>query len=80
MASKKPLKSRLRWQCRRGMLELDYILNQFLEQQFDTLEENDQRQFETLLTFQDKDILNWVLNKTSPIEPQLKDFIQKNFL
>ena len=29
--------SRLRWRCRRGMLELDLILKQFLDQDYDAL-------------------------------------------
>jgi len=42
--------SRLRWRCRRGMLELDILLNGFIEKKY-----ND-------LSAQQKDILNQVLD------------------
>ncbi len=30
--------TRLRWQCRRGMLELDLLLNNFVDKKIDSLE------------------------------------------
>jgi len=77
MASDSPLKARLRWQCRRGMLELDYILLAFLDHQFDNLNTTEQRLFETLLTHQDKNLISWILNKSSPTDIQMALFIKK---
>ncbi|MFC1339273.1 MAG: hypothetical protein G8D28_09095 [gamma proteobacterium symbiont of Phacoides pectinatus] len=40
---------KLRWQCRRGMLELDYALSEFLEALYPALDEEEQRGFVRLL-------------------------------
>ena len=56
------MKDKLRWQCRRGMLELDYVLERYLEQHFDLADETQQLQFQTLLTAQDPELQAWLLN------------------
>ena len=43
------MKSRLKWACRRGMLELDVIFMPFFEHEFDGLGEAEQRTFIRLL-------------------------------
>lgn len=57
---------RLRWQCRRGMLELDLILQAFLDKSYLKLSSEDQDQFEQLLTYSD-DVLYSYLIKRQPI-------------
>ena len=42
-------KNRLRWASRRGMLELDLILAPFVENVYDTLDQDDKLRFEVLL-------------------------------
>ena len=70
-------KSQLRWQCRRGMLELDYLLESFLNDHFDGLNSTEQMQFKKLLGYQDRLILNWLLGKSSPQDKQLLPLIKK---
>lgn len=41
--------NRLRWKCRRGMLELDLVLQQFLERDYLLLDADSQQAFEALL-------------------------------
>jgi len=53
--------SRLRWQCRRGMLELDLILNLFLEQAYLNLTDFEQKTFQDLLAFPDPTLYMWLL-------------------
>jgi antitoxin CptB len=55
-------KTRLRWGCRRGMLELDLILLPFFEENFDSLPEEQQGVFQEFLTEADQDIYAWILN------------------
>jgi antitoxin CptB len=57
----KPDSNRLRWQCRRGMLELDCILERFLDQVYSDLDETSQRAFEQLLTTPDPELHSWLL-------------------
>ncbi|MEH6627318.1 MAG: succinate dehydrogenase assembly factor 2 [Motiliproteus sp.] len=62
---------RMGWHCRRGMLELDVLLNPFLEQRFRALEFNDQQLFEKLLECEDQDIFSWVMRNAIPEDPEI---------
>jgi len=54
---------RLKWACRRGMLELDLVLEPFLENIFSTLSDEDKVRFESLLESEDQDLFDWFLRK-----------------
>lgn len=60
---------RLRWQCRRGLLELDYILLNYLEKQFPSAAAAEQQQFIELLQQQDTVLQTWLLDGQKP-EPE----------
>lgn len=51
---------RLKWQCRRGMLELDVILSMFVEKQWSQLESSLQHDFALLLTYSDQQLQQWL--------------------
>jgi len=55
------LVNKLKWQCRRGMLELDVILLPFLEQHFNDLPQAEQKSFVDLLKHADPDIYTWIM-------------------
>ncbi len=44
---------RLKWKCRRGLLELDLVLNEFIEKR---LEEKDLKELNELLEMEDNDL------------------------
>ncbi|MFH1044591.1 MAG: succinate dehydrogenase assembly factor 2 [Pseudomonadota bacterium] len=48
--------NRLRWQCRRGLLELDLVLERFLERYRDRLQGECLTSFKTLLEYADNDL------------------------
>ena len=48
--------NRLRWKCRRGTLELDLLLQQFLLRDYAELDASAQCDFETLLEAGDEDL------------------------
>ena len=52
---------RLRWQCRRGLLELDCIFEDYLEQRYLQAEETERALFCELLENQDPDLQAWLL-------------------
>lgn len=52
---------RLRWQCRRGLLELDYLLETYLEHAYPALSRRDKALFEDLLRQHDPDLQSWML-------------------
>ena len=54
-------KARIRWSCRRGMLELDVVVMPFFEERFDSLTETEQRDFVSLLESDDPDLFNWIM-------------------
>ncbi len=59
-------KSKLTWCCRRGMLELDLLLNRFLAQSLDTLSEEDYALLETFLHASDPDLYAWLMDYQIP--------------
>ncbi len=57
---------RLRWQCRRGLLELDLLFEAFLDKRYSSLSDADKEAFNQLLEHQDQTLQEWLLGKTSP--------------
>lgn len=68
---------RLRWSCRRGMLELDIILGNFLEKKYSSLPDNEKNLFEKLLKCEDQDLFEWLTGKKIPHDPEIKFIIEK---
>lgn len=52
---------RLKWACRRGMLELDVLFMPFADSGFNELSEKQQEVFERLLTSDDPDLYAWFM-------------------
>ena len=66
---------KLRWACRRGMLELDLILLPFVENVYAGLPVDDQQRFDLLLEEQDQDLFQWFLGKEEPSSDDLKHIV-----
>ncbi len=58
--------SRLRWQCRRGIKEMDLILERFLEQCYPSLSPQQRIAFNQILDETDLDIMDWILDRSRP--------------
>ena len=69
--------ARLRWLCRRGMLELDLMLAQFLDNCFLELPAKEQGQFEELLQATDVDLFAWLLGSLPPPNAEVALLLQK---
>ncbi len=54
---------RIRWQCRRGLLEMDLILQRFLAEDFDSLTPLELDLFKELLGEVDTVLLAWVMGQ-----------------
>jgi antitoxin CptB len=52
---------KIRWQCRRGMLELDLILEKFNQRHLAGLDREQLERFQELLAFPDNDLLDLVM-------------------
>jgi antitoxin CptB len=68
---------RLRWQCRRGMLELELLLQGFLEERFERSPVDVQDAFEVLLAEPDPVLLDWLLGQSVPEAPELADVVRR---
>jgi antitoxin CptB len=68
--------SRLRWRCRRGIKEMDIVLQRFLENNYPALSPQLQAQFELILDESDLDIMDWILGRSSPENSNYDDLIQ----
>jgi antitoxin CptB len=66
---------RLRWQCRRGMLELDLLLNGFLDVAYGDLDEQQRVDFVRLLSYQDQIIHDWLMGQAVPADAALRDLV-----
>jgi len=75
----KPLssKSKLYWQCRRGMLELDTLLIGFLDTQYHELNEHYQQVFESVLENADPLLLDYLMGNTIPVDKDVAYVITK---
>ncbi len=56
---------RVRWHCRRGLLELDIILTRFLESGYPRLSEAQRTVFSGLLEYADNDLWDFVSGRKS---------------
>ncbi len=65
MSKRNLSKRRLQWQCRRGMLELDLLLNRFFQQQYDKLTTQQQHDFEALLRVSDAELYAWFMQQAA---------------
>ena len=68
-------KARLLYRCRRGMLELDLILKDFINNNIDLLTEHQLKSFEYLLEQTDPEINFWLLGHDVPKEKELADIV-----
>jgi len=57
---------RVRWHCRRGLLELDVVLTRFLERHFEMLSAQQRAAFYRLLEYPDNDLWDFVTGRQPP--------------
>ena len=61
--------SRLRWQCRRGMRELDVLMTRWLERDWADASTAQRLAFQQLLALQDPELAEYLLRDESPLDP-----------
>ncbi|PXX07970.1 antitoxin CptB [Nitrosomonas ureae] len=69
------------WRCRRGMLELDIVLQRFMDQNYRQLDETGLLQFERLLALPDNDLWDLISGKQVNCDAQWQpvlELLQKN--
>ena len=68
---------RLAWQCRRGMRELDELLNSFLLQGYRGLDERALETFARLLEYPDTVLLELLMGRMAPADKDVACIVQK---
>jgi antitoxin CptB len=63
--------SRMRWRCRRGMLENDLVLARFLDVRGPTMSAEDLAALDRLLDLADGDLWDLIAGRTEPGDPRL---------
>ncbi len=69
--------SRLRWRCRRGMAELDELLDNFLDRGYLSLTSAQQQCFEQLLEYSDNVLLDYLMLKISSTDRETNYVIER---
>lgn len=68
--------NRLRWKCRRGMLELDIMLQSFLTNGYSKLNTEESKFFEQLLDYEDNPLFELLMGRMQPANPQMNHVIK----
>jgi len=68
---------RLRWRCRRGLLELDLLFEAYLEKGYAASSDQEKAAFVHLLEYQDQSLQEWLLGKEPPEDDSLNAIIQR---
>lgn len=66
---------RLRWRCRRGLLENDLVLQRFLEQYGERLDPRQLAALDRLLALPDTDLWDIISGRAECIERELQEMV-----
>ncbi|WP_042142811.1 MULTISPECIES: succinate dehydrogenase assembly factor 2 [unclassified Pseudoalteromonas] len=69
-------KAKLRWACRRGMLELDVLFMPFVEDAYDSLSDNEKAIFQRLLTGEDPELFAWFMGHEECKDKDLNSMVK----
>jgi antitoxin CptB len=67
--------AQLRWRCRRGMRELDAVLQGFLERTFGALDDGAKAAFGRVLDLPDPDLYAYLTGRHVPEDPDIAGVI-----
>ena len=61
----------LKWQCRRGMRELDVLLSDWLDTRYNAVSEADKAAFRRLLSLPDPELARYLLAGIEAVDPDI---------
>lgn len=70
-------RDRLHWKCRRGLLELDLVLERFLKLEVPRLGGDERRAFEILLAEEDNDLWDLVIGRSDRVDEQCRGILAR---
>jgi antitoxin CptB len=69
--------NRMRWAARRGMLELDLVLEPFVATRYAQLSEPDRQRFQQLMLCEDQDLFVWFMQRVKPEDEELSQIVSQ---
>jgi antitoxin CptB len=69
--------AQLRWRCRRGLRELDVLLERYLRERYPSAPAAEQQAFAALLDLPDPELLAYVMRRQVPADPHWVHVIEK---
>ncbi len=69
--------NRMRWAARRGMLELDLVLEPFVTARYARLGEVDRERFQRLMACEDQELFAWFLRRERPDDEELAAIVSE---
>ncbi len=69
--------SKIRWKCRRGMLELDILFEKFFNEKFSQLSDHEKELFNRFLDHPDPQLYDWLLGHDTPQDSDDKKMVDK---
>jgi len=67
---------RVRWHCRRGLLELDLVLSKFLNKHYATLSDSQKAVFNRLLDYTDNDLWDLLSGRAAANDPEVDQLLE----
>ncbi|MEM0953997.1 MAG: succinate dehydrogenase assembly factor 2 [Pseudomonadota bacterium] len=67
--------NRVIWASRRGMLELDLVLEPFVKQRYPDIPSDDQQCYQRLLECEDTELFGWFLGRLRPEDEELAKIV-----
>ena len=68
---------RLRWRCRRGMRELDQLMERYLDRSWRQADTQERAQFERLLGCEDDRLWRWFMGREAVDDPNLRGMVER---
>ncbi|MDG2411679.1 MAG: succinate dehydrogenase assembly factor 2 [Halioglobus sp.] len=68
---------RMQWAARRGMLELDLVLEPFVNTRYSDLSDLDRATFQRLMLREDQELFSWLLQRAEPEDKEFAAIIEQ---
>ncbi len=69
--------NQLKWRCRRGMLEIDVMLQRYLDQKYREADKQERQLFLKLTELEDSELLRLLMGQSAPVEEPLCKLVEK---
>jgi antitoxin CptB len=67
----------MRWAARRGMLELDLLLEPFVRERYPQLDAQDRETFARLMACEDQELFGWMLQREVVDDAELANIVKQ---